>query len=328
MSKVLSRRTMQAATVALCSQLILGTLHPSIAAAQDEGVSKAQRVLGLIGSANDKFDAEDFEGARDDYREAYSLYPDPSLLYRLGLSSEKIGENFEAVRYYEQFIDAVPDDKTAKKVSARIEEMRAELPARYQIESSPPEASVYLSSLESAALCTTPCSIDVPPGRATILVAKEGHETSVRNVDAVGAEEKTLKFELVEGTTPLAGVDFGARPEQSEGPGLGTWGWIATGVGVAALGTGAAFSFLSQSATDDANAYDKRAPGATPSELKGLKEDANSYYDTSVIMYVVGGVLTATGVTLLVVDSMGSESMSLNVSPTPDGAVVGLGGRF
>ncbi len=328
MSKVLSRRTMQAATIALCSQLIVGTLHPSIAAAQDQGVSKAKRVLGLISSANDKFDAEDFQGARDDYREAYSLYPDPSLLYRLGLSSEKIGENFEAVHYYEQFIDAVPDDKTAKKVSARINEMRAELPARYQVESSPPEASVYLTNIKTDSLCTTPCSIDVPPGRTTILVAKEGYETSVRNIDAVGAEEKTLKFELVEGTVPLASAVLDNRTEPSDGVSLGTWGWIATGVGVAALGTGAAFSFLSQSATDDVNAYDKRAAGASPSELKGLKSDANSYYDTSVIMYVVGGVLTATGVTLLVVDSMDSESMSLNVSPTPDGAVVGLGGRF
>ncbi len=328
MSKVLTRRTMQAATVALCSQLIIGVFQPSIALAQDKEVSKAQRVLGLIGSANEKFDAEDFLGARDDYREAYSLYPDPSLLYRLGLSSEKIGENFEAVRYYEQFIDAVPDDKTAKKVSARIEEMRAELPARYQIESSPAEATVYLSGLDTTPICTTPCAVEVEPGRATIMVVKEGHETSVRNIDAVRAEEKTLTFVLVEGTVPLAGVEIQPALGRSEGPGLATWGWIATGVGVAALGTGAAFSFLSQSTTDDANAYDKRAAGANPSELKGLKEDANSYYDTSVIMYVVGGVLTATGVTLLVVDSMESDSVSLNVSPTPDGAVVGLGGRF
>ncbi|MEZ4460201.1 MAG: PEGA domain-containing protein [bacterium] len=327
MSRLLSAGFVRAACAVILCSVAASVVAPTDAFAQSDEASKAKRVLSLIGGANEKFDAEDFAGALADYKEAYELYPDPSLLYRIGLSSEKLGDNFEAVEYYAKFIDAVPDDKTAKKVRARIDELRAALPARYQVESSPAEAAVRLDDLNNPIICTTPCEIDVPAGRATIIVSKAGYDDGRRVVTAESGARSRAEFELSE-TIELASTDPGPTAT-SEGSGLAMWGWIATGVGVAALGTGAAFTVLSQSAADDVNSYDKRGPGASPGELQGLKDDATSYYDTSVIMYVVGGVLTATGVTLVVVDSVSSDgSASLRVSPTAGGALVGVGGRF
>lgn len=315
-------------TMALCAVgFTASALAPATAIAQEEDeLAKAKRVLALIASANEKFDAGDFIGARDAYNEAFGLYPDPSLLYRLGLTSEKLNEMFAALAYYEQFIDAVPDDKTAKKVLARIDEMKKELPARFIVESTPGQAEVFVNSMEGAASCTTPCHVDVPAGRSTIFVKKDGFETELRNVDGVNAEQKTLTFTLSEAKPQL--VD-NTNPSGSTESNLGTYGWIAAGTGLAVIGTGAVFTVMSQGATDDVNSYDKRAVGASPTELQGLKDDANSYYDTSVLLYVVGGVLTATGATLIVLDMMqDTETVSLQVAPTVGGAAVTLGGRF
>lgn len=327
MSRLLSAGLFRTTVALMGCQLVFAAVAPSVFAQEEDELSKAKRVLGLIGSANDKFDAGDFVGARDDYKSAYELYPDPSLLYRLGLTSEKLNENFEALAYYEKFIDAVPDDKTAKKVNARIEEMKKELPARFIVESTPADAEVFVNSTDTASVCKTPCSVDVPAGRSTIFVRKDGFDTEIKNVDGVNAQQQTIGFTLRETRVVVADPST-PLGSSAEGADYATWGWIAAGAGVAAIGTGAVFSVLSQSATDDVNTYDKRATGASPADLQALKDDANSYYDTSVMMYVVGGVLAATGATLLVVDSMNEESVSLQLAPTRDGAIVGLSGQF
>lgn len=327
MHKLLSAGSVRAAVAVVICHVSMAFLAPHVAFAQESDAEKAKHVLSLIGSANDKFDANDFAGALKDYQDAYALYPDPSLLYRMGLSAEKLGDNLAAVDYYEKFVDAVPDDKTAKKVRARIDEMRAELPARYQVESSPAEAEVRIGSIEDPVVCTTPCSVDIPAGSATLVFSKDGYATTERAITAVSGERSTLTVTLDEEIIEVSDIPPAVR--SSDSISLATYGWIATGIGVAALGTGAVFTVLSMGAEDDVNSYDKRAPGASPSELQGLKDDATSYYDTSVIMYVVGGVLTATGVTLVIVDAVnGHDAVGLRLSPTRDGALVGVGGRF
>lgn len=312
---------------ALCLSLAFSTL-PSVVHAQDK--PDPREILKLLTSAKEKEKAEDWDGALKDYRAAFKLYPDNSLLYRMGVVSENKGDLFAAVMYYERFIDAVPDDETAKDTEARLAELKANLPARITVETTPAGAEVYVGSVESKSLGTTPLTVDVSPGDISLFVQKEGYDTELRNVKLRRGEERSLEFEMVEELEETPVTDSQVTPD-SDGVPLATWGWIATGVGVATLATGGVFTFLSQSTTDDVNKYDKRATGASPTELQELKDDANSQYDTSIILYVAGGVITATGVTLVVIDSMssgGESALNLNFAPTRGGAAVGLSGQF
>ncbi len=288
-----------------------------------------REILRLITSAKEKEKAEDWDGALEDYEAAYELYPDNSLLYRMGVVAESKGDLFSAVNYYERFVDAVPDDETAKKTEERLAELKANLPARITVETTPAGAQVFLGSVESKSLGTTPLTVDVSPGDVSLFVQQDGYETELRNVTLVRGQEETLTFEMTEELEDEPVVSGGS--DTSDGIGLSTWGLIATGVGVATLGTGVVFTLMSQSSTDDVNSYDKRAPGASPADLQQLKDDANSQYDTSLILYIAGGVVTATGFTLLVLDAASSDdasALNLNLAPTQGGAAVGLSGQF
>lgn len=289
-----------------------------------------QEILRLLASAKEKEGNEEWSDALEDYQAAFELYPDNSLLYRMGVVSERKGDLFGAVEYFERFVDAVPDDEQAKKVEARLPDLRASLPARITIESTPPGASIYVDSLESAALGTTPATVDVEPGDRSIFVQLEGHETELRNVGLEAGEKTRMNFELVEETTFMA-EDEPQRAVSEGMSSLGLWGWVTTGIGVATLATGGVFSVLTMGAEDDVNSYDKRAAGASQAEIDQLKDDADSRYTTSVILYVAGGVITAGGITMLVLDGLSEESghaLRFDVAPTRDGGWVGVSGQF
>ena len=65
------------------------------------------------------------------------------------------------------------------------------------------------------------------------------------------------------------------------------------------LATGGAFSVLSVNRTNQVNDYDKSAASSGPAgraEIEDLKDQANSFYRTSLVTYIAGGVITAVGV--------------------------------
>ncbi len=314
--------------LAVCAVSVVVSTAPQVASAQD---ADPKKILELIGSANDKFEKEDFQGALEDYEAAFAMYPDPSLLYRMGLSSEKLNRQVDAIDYYEKFIDAVPDDKTAKKVKDRLAELRQTAPARIKVETTPPGAQVHIGSLDNPPIGETPGQFDIPAGDVSIYVALEGYDTELRNLKLENAQRETLSFEMSE-EAKLVDVDpNGETGGESSSSTLSTWGWVLTGTGVALIGGGIVFGILSQSKTDEVNDYDKRAAGSSPGELQELKDSANSFYSTSLAFYVAGGVVAATGITFLIIDGMGSESqasMKLDFSPTHGGAHVGLSGSF
>ena len=325
--------SLRALSIRVLAVLTVATLALSVAAPVSAQESDAQKILELLSSANDKFNAEDYRGAVQAYEEAYALYPDPSLLYRLGLSSEKTEQYYAAVDYYEQFIDAVPDDKTAKKVKARLDELRAKLPARVIVETDPWGATIYLGSVESPPIGETPDEVNVEAGEVSVIVKLKGYETEVRTVETKRGVKTRVKFDLVE-TVYFEEVEPPVKtPVAKKASPLKTWGWISTGTGLALLGTGGVFTMLSQGKEDDVNTYNKSLPGSSPGELQSLKDDANSYYDTSVLFYLAGSVVTATGVTLIVLDSMEETEtegtvLRLDAAPTRGGAWLGLSGQF
>lgn len=296
---------------------------------------EAARILALVKNANDEFDRGEYEDALRLYRRAYKAYPQPVLLYRIGVAAEKSGEKREAIEAYQMFVDASDEgDPTAAKTVQRIEELKASIPPQVTVTSTPAGADIFLRTVDSEPLGTTPATVEIPTGEQTLLVRLEGYKLARETVNIPGGEAHDLAVELAP-LERLAVVEEGAAVKATDTESafdLGLWGWIAGGAGVAMLGTGAVFSALSASATNDVNTYDKRAPGASRAELAELKEKATSYHENSIPLYVTGGIFAATGVVLILLDNLRDEpqgnAVRLDVTPVPGGGSVSVFGRF
>lgn len=298
-----------------------GFFAASPASAQSK--EEAQKVLSLISEATKAFESKDYATAETKFREAYEIFPDPVLLYRVGLSAEKQDKYRVALESFEKFISAMPDDETAVKLSNRLGALREKVPARVVVNSNPAGAEVRRGSSDGEVIGTTPLETDMEAGEQTVVVILDGYEPAERTLNLQAAEKESIDVRLVAAQTG----------ESEETSSLAIWGWTSVGVGAALIGTGAAFTVLTQNKVDDVNNYNKRAPDASPSELQDLKDQADSNYQTSLVTYIAGGAIATTGVILLIVDAAsGDESeesaLQLDAFVGPDRAWVGLRGNF
>ena len=91
------------------------------------------------------------------------------------------------------------------------------------------------------------------------------------------------------------------------------------------------------SLTDQVNTFDKTGnPGVGRLEIARLKDEAEGAYQTSLGLYVAGGVLVAAGGALLLVDMLGGasgddgaqSSLGIGFGVLPGGGAVTFGGTF
>lgn len=330
---------------------VFGALAPAVA--QDkQGEESTKKVLELIREGNKQYENEKYETAYESYTEAYELYPDPAILVRLGKTAEKLGKKRAAANYYGKYIEANPKDQTAQQLKKRLPELKKGLAPLIKVTSTPDGASVYFGeATEDNKIGETPVESEATAGTVTVIIEKDGYATVERSLDVSEGSTTELPVEL-KSAEPKAKTDEQTddqteEPALVDGPSgepdmtqadtdstdLGVWGWGTTGVGVALLGTGATFAVLSQSRESDVNNYDKRAAGANRDELASLKEEADSYYNTSVGLFVAGGVVTATGIGILTyhflsADNGQQSAVRFNGGVTSKGGWVGLSGKF
>lgn len=327
----------EAALVMACATT-LGTLMaaPRAVSAQAKMTPEVQQqVVALLREGKAAFDKGDHAGALKAFEAAYKLYPAPPLLYRMGEASEKLGKVRQAVGYYEAFVKAAPEDDVARKVALELPKLKAKVPAIVRITTDPSNANVYIDSVASKPIGSTPFEQEFAPGKRLLIVKLDGYEPYTKEFTFEGSEEETLNVRLVPlpvgqrpVTTPVAGGGSGKK----------ILGWTTTGVGVAGLAAGGVFTLLKSQKTDEVNSYNKRAPGATAAGLDDLKDQANAHHQRSVIAFIAGGAVTAAGVGLLVW-AYSSEAprgekqtevsgVQLNVSAAPGAAFLGLSGSF
>lgn len=303
----------------------------------DEETTK--KLLEMIGQAK----ALEKEGKHKDalelYKQAYDLSPQGALLYRMGRACERSGDMQCAIEYYDKFVAALPDNPKAVEVKSKVAELRASIPPRLKIVTEPSGANIYLDSAANAPIGSTPFDGEFQKGKVTILVKLDGYETYQQEYDFSGAEVEELKVSLkkLEESSGPTDVSKNEPKKKGSGKGLKLAGYVSTGLGVALLGGGGAFTVLSNQKVNEYNNYD-RAGAASPQagriELAQLKEDADAHWRRSMIMYSAGGVLTAAGVAMIVLGSGGQEeaaeptALRLDMGMTPGGAFMGVFKRF
>lgn len=300
-----TRRTLSSwilvATLAMSSSVIF---VGDVSAQQPAGDKSAEqettrKVVELIRAAK----ALQKEGKNADalakYEEAYALKPLPALLYPMGQTAAASGQNAKAIEYYEKFVKALPNEDAAQRVASEdLPKLRAMMPAKLKVTSTPEGAKVFLNDPQSASVGVTPYEGEVEPGKTTVILQKEGFQKFSEEVTLEGMGEGAVDAKLE--PAQLTDVTEPEEPEEktSGGP-LRAVGFGVTGVGVALLATGGTFSVLSMNRTNQVNDYDKASAPSGPTgraEIEDLKDQANSFYRGALVSYIAGGVITAVGV--------------------------------
>jgi hypothetical protein len=163
----------------------------------------------------------------------------------------------------------------------------------------------------------------------------------VLEVEAPGKIAKRIEITSVEGDVldvPVASLDDVDRAPPvavdatapSEGLGSVTVvGLVTGGVGLVGLGLGTAFGFVAlgdASRLEEQPGYDAASSSCLPESFAACRDafdGAKAAGTISTVMFVAGGVLTAAGLTMVLVGSSSSEAGAfLQVQPTVGGAAV------
>src|SRR5580704_9417382 len=96
--------------------------------AADPSPADKRRAAELAAQSGEHYRHGEYEIAVALLRQAYTLYPQPNLLYNLGRSLEKLGDVPGAIEAYEQYLATGSDIHDRDAITERVQALRAKLP--------------------------------------------------------------------------------------------------------------------------------------------------------------------------------------------------------
>lgn len=285
--------------------------------AQDKRAAELERLGIDLEQARAAYERGDFATARDALKRVYAVYPDAKVLYRLALCHEKLGEDAEAIKAYQEYLIKVPDDPERAKIEGLIrtlQERSAPKTAKLRIQTQPADATLLIDGAERLERPDEGGErlIELAPGEHVIKLSRDGYISQERKIEVTPAE----RYNMVIGLQAI-------RVERD--PWLA---WTLTGVGGAALVAGTFFLGRAHGGGETLTAiYDGRAGGARPS---GFTEQAQAQNrDVALGWSLVGAGLIATGVGVALFlweDEPDQAPVRATLTPAlgPDGLGAGL----
>jgi hypothetical protein len=123
-------RTRFAAFAALLSSSLIAAPRVHAQPAADAKPSEADLAAAKerYAEGKTKFDAKDFAGAVEAFKESYRLSKNPLLLYNIGFTLDQMAERPMALFYYQKYVAAAPaGDGNAKLARERIDALMREI---------------------------------------------------------------------------------------------------------------------------------------------------------------------------------------------------------
>jgi len=280
------------------------------------------------------FDAGSFREAGDAFREADRLSPSWRIYYNIGqceAALKRYGDALDAFdRYLAEGGDEIPGEREAE-VLAEVARLRLKV-GTVEVRG---EAGITVF-IDGTARGVTPvdAGIRVTGGVPHQLRLERGgtalleREFKVGNGQQISVEAPAAPAEgpAVSGDgdrpAPVPAAAEPAPEEPRKGRPLFISGIAVGAVGVAMLAVGGGFYGKGRGDYDDYKAAAARGDGA---EYKRLKEDVLPLDNTMIVTgFVAGGVLTALGATLLIVDSVKKDEKPATVAvvPAPGGVAL------
>ncbi len=321
----------------LCVFMALG---PSHLMAQDTEVElteqQQERVLKLISTGKAAYNEGRFADALESFRSAHEMYPHPDIVYRMALCHERLGEDQQAVRYYKEFLAAVPDAPERPRIEKTIELIESRISkSEIRVVTDPEGAVVYIDDVANGAAGYTPTELPVKPGNYRVIVKKDGFESVEELVEVGSGQSVALRYQLksVVGGSKVSGPGTDGGVKDSAGSSFDPTWVILMSVGIASLTAAALFYQPYRAAADNLEAWEpnKQVVGE---EVYGSEErKKNIYLGITIGTASLGGLLLVLSLFAYSSSTSGSASLPANdgvkwsFGPTNDGrgATAGLG---
>jgi len=124
------------------------------------------------------YEIREYDKALLEYKSAYLAQPDPAFLFNIGQCYRKLGQNHEALNFFQEYLKkASPDDPNRSQVEARVRDIEA-------------EAKLQAEAAQAAAAPVPPPEVVQPvptPAIAPVAAAPTVPATSVEQAVPVSA---------------------------------------------------------------------------------------------------------------------------------------------
>ena len=253
------------------------------------------------------FEAGQYVEAAQAFRLAEMIFHAPTLVFAIGRAESKAGHLLEARALFKRVIAEKIAPSAPREFLGAQESARTELEAvearigHVTITVHSASGQSFAVRLDDADVARSALDqpIDVDPGSHRIVVAPDVGAAETRTVTVAEGARETVAIELAlarvdpKGVVTAPGPSATAPPRDLLAPAL-----ISLGASVAGLGVGAVFGGLTLAKTSAIRAH--CVGDVCPSGQQSAAKGASTMATISTVGFIAGGVLAATGVTLLV----------------------------
>lgn len=256
------------------------------AAAQKEAGKHFQRGVSL-------YTDTDYRAALVEFRRAYELAPNPTVLYNIGETYYQLQNYSQALVALQRYLnEAGAGAQHRPEVEKTLDILQSRV-GHVALTTNVPDCDV---AIDDEPVGRTPLAepIVVSVGRRKVTVTHAGRAPETRQIDVAAGDTVQLPIALAESNgSPTAGTTVVASSGPKEpGRDWATIGWITTGVlGAGAIGTGV-FAYVSSRQLKDAR---DKFP-ADPADIKSKSSRVSTF---SVVADVLGvATLVTAGISL------------------------------
>jgi hypothetical protein len=157
-------------------------------------------------AAEEKFNAGDYAGALELYREADTMLPGERPKFKIAATLDKLNKAPEAVAAYQVFLDSKPDEKKLKdqiaEANARIEALK-KTPAKAKLAITPEAPAglkVTVDGVQQPMAAGNELSL--PPGKHQVTVVAEGFEPATQDLELTFGETREVPLTLQKKAEP------------------------------------------------------------------------------------------------------------------------------
>jgi hypothetical protein len=262
------------------------------------------------------YNETDYRAALVEFKRAYELAPNPSVLYNIGQTYFQLQNYAAALTTFERYLaESGPGAAHRAEVAQSVETLRTRV-GKLVVKTNRPDIEI---TIDDEPVGRTPLDrpLLVSIGRRKIVATLDGQPAQSRSVEIVAGETASLSLSFTD-----AGASAGSdRPRKPPGPGRIYVGWTATGVLAAGALTMGTLAFLASRDLDDLK-------GSFPTSPEALDDKASRVTTFSIAADVLGvAAIAAGGVTLYMMRSRSrARATETRVGLSPRGLLVS--GRF
>ena len=173
--------------------LLLSSLAPSLARADDQEIAKGHFSTGLS-----YYGSGEYASAAAEFLEAYRLVKSPDLLFNIALTYEKLDDPGHATVFYQRFLVARPDADERADVERKMARLAARV-ARLSVVSSAGSQIV----VDGVAIGRAPVApLVLSEGKHRVEALRDGFVSVAVEVDLVGGAAREIRVVPLDSAAP------------------------------------------------------------------------------------------------------------------------------